>query len=415
MVYNIQPQIICLKSGSYEELSNDRAFKARDREQRMAGIVLYNLTTNTPQVATVRYEVTRFSNRTLFDKINLIKIHFYQYKDEYIDLAISLAMTFVAVIVAVVAAQYMIHHLAVFKQEIINGMWEFAPVIGCPELVTLLDYDVYALDMWASYLFMTSFLALPLLIFNTVCILSFANSWFNKFQDPAKLECHIELSETSYPVNDVSQLANNHSVDTQSPIDPISLNPIHNRWVHAPRFLKIGPYLFTLDSCLQGIYRKALVNQMIQHPVEVGRVLTPQEQEKLITDLSQLLCLDKTEILKYFDPYYISWDKFRLMQDPQYINAPMEEKDAVLENLLFHLDLSRMIPDWETFRPDQKGAIKNAIRERFFTTRRLTNILRESPEIIRLLRIRNAEDDGFSIQELLDEQSARTYEYPILA
>jgi hypothetical protein len=103
------------------------------------------------------------------------------------------------------------------------------------------------------------------------------------------------------------------------------------------------------------------------------------------------------------------------MQDPQYINAPMEEKDAVLENLLFNLDLSRMMPGWETFRPDQKGAIKNAIRERFFTTRRLTNILRDSPESIRLLRIRNIEDDGFSIQELLDEQAARTYDYPILA
>ena len=97
---------------------------------------------------------------------------------------------------------------------------------------------------------------------------------------------------------DIHQLANGQE-DGQI-LDPIFLTPMPEEEIRSPRTLLIGRYALSAQNSLKSLFRtinSPRNGSIIAHPLE-NRYLTREEQDKLLNDLSLLLCIgDKQQLL----------------------------------------------------------------------------------------------------------------------
>jgi hypothetical protein len=92
---------------------------------------------------------------------------------------------------------------------------------------------------------------------------------------------------------DLNKLQNTQ--EGQLIIDPITLKPILQKDIRSPRTLLIDHLAFPLDTLIDLIFRKNLINNRIPHPIYPNEGLTTDQQEKLLNDLSALLCIPNKE------------------------------------------------------------------------------------------------------------------------
>jgi hypothetical protein len=246
------------------------------------------------------------------------------------------------------------------------------------------------------------------IILNTAAWLDIKKSLLTFYKDLNILKCHTEIKDSSFAITDHSELSN--SIKDSLIEDPISLDGIKNEWSHAPRFIKIGPYLFSLDSILKQLFFKPVNQEDISHPIE-NRLLSTQEQEKLITDLSQLFCLDRTEIIKYWDPYFCDERKLSYLLDPQIIDKSALEKNEIFQDIFLENDLSELIPNWQNFSIAQKASIKSQIRDDFFASQRLQKFLKQFSDEILDIEIKKNDNEFFTLRSMLNSEHQRKFKY----
>jgi hypothetical protein len=243
-------------------------------------------------------------------------------------------------------------------------------------------------------------------------ILQLKDSLTDFFASPNQLTFEIEQKDSSYPISDQTELANNFDAETNSFLDPFSINSIKRDWVHAPRFIKMGTYLFPLDSLLKKIF---FMNEdgLIRHPVE-NRPITAEEQDTLLEDLSSLFQIDKNKMINYWDPYLdqdIRKNAAKRTLKDLIGNATASDAKAAVENSLLSDDLKEMITDWNSFNSMEKNLIMKQIKQDVFASKRLKKFLEILPIEILKLNIHNNVEDSFALQDILNEELNRSFTF----
>jgi hypothetical protein len=405
MSVSLQPQFVHVAIGSQ---SNLQVLKEREERTKVKQLVVTNLTTNEPQFATLRWELKSLPNASLKEKISLLLQHPTLETEAYRKVLKAIACLAAVYVVSVIASRLTQWYLANLHDDILNHRLVY---FNRPhEVVGLKYYDAKATEMWGWLYLLTGLSGLGAVFMVADSLKELAPSLKDFLQHPSRLGYYIEPKEPSFPHSDLSELAN-EIVDTEVR-DPITLDGLKSEWIRAPRFIKIGRYLFSLDSLLPRLFFKPLMEGRIAHPLE-NRPLSSEELENLTTDLSQLFLIDRSEVKKFWDPYYCDWRKVTHTDDLRVVNANKEERDQILQDILLENDLARLIHDWESLRVDQKAFIKDQLRNEIFASRRLWNFLDLLPDNALQTPIKKNDNDSFTLQTLVNNERQRKFTYNV--
>lgn len=390
------------------------SIRGQDRDQRIEAILIKNLTTNDPLVNTILdRQVVCLPKVTVWDKIALFKTHLGTHYQGYKDVLVSIAIIAVTSVVSVLIARYISGSLDLLYAQILRGEVTFVQD-GYRWTGTVFNYYETAFGYWFLYAMFVGPLALTAIALQisdmSKKIVELKDSWLKFYANPTQLVCTSQLLSSSYPLTDQDKLSNDDDREGSCVKDPILLIPIQKGWSHAPRFIKVGQYLCLFHSILKSILRKPLHEGKIYHPIE-NRLLNESEKEKLITDLTQLLAIEKDQLLKYWDPFYCSLDKLPFYQHSEILSLEegSAQRAARLEELVFDEHLERMFGDWKSYQPHQKAGIRYQIKDDYFASLRLQNFLRELPDSVLDLEIKSSEQDTFTLRTLYNQEKKREY------
>lgn len=372
-------------------------------------LVIENLTTNQPKVTTAWYNIEPVSKRTLKDRIHLLCEHFKNNTTLYWNVLKAVALLTTACVVGFLAVKFFGSYLANLYDNILHGrlVYQGYPLDGVP-----VGWDYYYEDVfsvWCIYFIIFGCgLASGKYLYETLKDLKTSLGQF--FESPHRLVREINLRDSSFPQFDKTVLANDKEGSNFR--DPITWDDLKGEWIHAPRFIKIGHYVFAFDTLLKRLFDKPLLNgKRIHHPIE-ERYLDDREQEKLISDLSRLLGLDSSKFLNYWDPYY---------QDPRKNNPlhpfseMLRDRPEILQFALLYDDLRKMIPDAYRFNAEQIAQIGREIKNDLFASKRLRNFLDQLPPEVLALNIKKDEANSVTLMSIIKEEEKRTYPYHIPA
>jgi len=376
----------------------------RKRVNLVEECVIRNLVTNQLEIFTLNQaEIKRcdFSAFSFMEKMVFFFQHAKQASFLYQEALILGTIFAVATVVSIMAARWIRATLNTTYQNVLANRFIYQ---GTLEKVGFEHYYKQWFSLWGSY----GLLGLPIPFFLGGGFFESLLSIKHSFVD-----FHHQLSAVTQVQTikkDLSKLAND--VTEEGFVDPISLEVIKKEWAQAPRFIKVGNYLLTLNSLLCQLFSKDLTEGQIKHLIE-NRPLTNEEQEEVVDQLSQLFAIEKEEIVCFFDPYYGDFFKEEIKKNPQYVNASEHEKPAVLLELVFEADLSRQVKKWATLNAQKKAYIKFQLRKDWFASRRITNFLTHLKVRLseNVLEVKNEinETTFFNLMEIFDEEAKRTF------
>lgn len=376
---------------------------------QMDRIVHQNLTTNEPYCKTLHYEIKPLSASTLKEKCYLLYLHAKENPWLYKDVIKSIVLMTGVIAITIIGARLLGSHIATstyFKKlydDIINHRLIY---VRSGRLVGLERYNEEVFQIWLGYFSITTLAGLGTIRYSYNTLTYLIESLLKFLNDSNELTCQEQLKDSSYPLNDGDELAN--SSDEFFVQDPILMSDIKKDWMHAPRFIKIGKTLYSLNTALQFLFQKPLENGSIKS-LTGNWSLTTEDQEKLITDLSQLFMIKKEYIIKYWDPYFCDWDKLSC-KDPRLENASEDEKNQIFQEIFLERDLSRMFPNWVDLNQQERASAKQQIRNDLFANLRLLNFLKEFDESVLETSIKLNDDDSFTLKDLQTELKEKNYQ-----
>ncbi len=375
-------ETIYISVGSKNDLVQRRGihkFKDMDR------IVKNNLTTNEPYCKTLHYEIKPLSASTLASKCRLLlKVHAKQNPRIYTEAILSIFIMTGVIAITIIGSRVLSSHIVTssyFTKLYDDIIHERLKYVSSGRLVGLERYYEDVFTILGTYFFIMALPVLGTIRYSFDTVTNLKKSFLEFFNDPHVLIRQEESKDSSYPLNDEDELAN--SYDDFFVQDPILMSDIKKEWMHAPRFIKIGKILYSLDTALQFLFQNPLENGSIKS-LTGNWSLTTEDQEKLITDLSQLFMIEKDDILKYWDPYFCDWDKV----------------------------LSGNCPNWIDLNQQQKASVKQQIRNDLFANLRLLNFLKEFDEAVlnTSIKLNDNEDGSFTLKDLQTELQNKPYQ-----
>lgn len=355
------------------------------KKQVIAKIIQANLTTNEPMMAQIsEYKIESITPKSLKEKIYL----HYQYAKEnpndyksLLKCVVACALSFSLFLASVAFVRYLFPKAI---ENILNGRMA----------VVMQQFRSHIVESFVLGSLPAGFLTVGIVklyeIFSHLLQIGTSLAKFGK--DPCELNCYLEQVNTSFPKDEKFSTLGNDSDDTFVR-DPITLNDIKKEWANAPRFIKVGIYLFSLDSLLKQLFFKPLTNNQVSHPCE-NRPLTADEQEKLTADLSKLFNIPPNEMLSYWNPYYVS--------------------SIFTEDFMLDFDLLILVPEWTALAAHQKAAIRNQLRGDIYANQRFIKFLYDlSSEVIKT-KIYNNDQEFFTFENMLSEEQGREFQYHII-
>lgn len=394
-------------------LASINAETTKDRLDRVDQLRIANLTRNEPGTFSLNYKSLPLPSKSWKEKIFLLNEYFSRNLDLHKKSGKAL-LKFIAVFSLVLAVGAIVHpilnrFLANLKQDILLGRLQY----------TKPPYDRVGMDYYylvkASYFVVLSAFACMGLAVPAIDLYCNANgltrSLLEFYKDPTRLICEVALSEEKSSIENFSNEKLNGKV-----VDPISSGEIKEEWINAPRFIKIGTYVYSLDTLIRRFFTRSLgENKQIQNPLGNWSI-TPEQQEKLRKDLCDLLFLDPKDLEKYWDPYFCDLRKpYRTLGNhPRLVAAVTEEeRRAVMQDILFEEDLSSMVPNWNDYNPSQQASIKRQIAPDYFADCRIIRFLSEFDKEVLAFDIKLNDTESFKLQDLLNESKNRSYNFEI--
>lgn len=348
-----------------------------------ATLILENLRTNESAMLKGQYKIEAITPKSLRKKINLYIQYVKENKNDFKLLLKAISTCSILLGISLASLAFIKFVLPKLHEDILNRRL----IYTSNQLVKMDEYYFQSVMFWLN--------AIMFAIFGGISA-CYALDRFQKFKaslvnfgnDFCELKCQLEEVETPFPSHVSLCALSNESNDT-SIRDPISFVGIKKEWSHAPRFIKVGNYLFTLESILKQLFLKHLEGKKIIHPCEVGRSLTDDEQEKLTADLSLLFQIPQDEFQKLWDPFILTG----------------------LDDLILEMELSNSIPEWSKLELRQQRAIKAELRNDIFANHRLIKFIEQLPDEVKKAKIHANDTEFFTFEEMLSEvkQSRLTY------
>ncbi len=386
----------------------DQAKKLCLSDQKVANL-MKNLTTNEPSLVSLKdYKIEPLPHASLQENAYLLYLHAKYNINLHLNAIGSAAVITAFCAFTVFTVITVREQLAQLYDDIVN---ERLVYVEFPhEIVGMAYYygSVVRAILAIAYITIIEFIVGATLYRH---IVKLKESLIDFFANPNQLIIEVEKKDSSFSISDQTNLANNFDEETDSFLDPFSINNIKKEWIHAPRFIKIGSYLFPIDSLFKKIFFTK-EDKLIRHPVE-NRPLTTQEQDTLLADLSSLFQIDKNKMIECWDPYLDENDRKNAAKRNLDFIADRSESNvkAAVEDQLLSDDLKSMIRDWESFDCIQKIFIMKQIKQDLFASKKLKNFLQKLPREILKLQIQNTPEDSFTLQSLLNEELNRSFEY----
>jgi hypothetical protein len=386
---SIQSQPFHLATGSRTSLE---APKKHDELSRIGEVVAANLSTNEPKVAVLKYEIHSLPNKNLKGKIDLLRLHATHETETYRNVLMAIAGLATVCVASMILSRFNKWYLEKLLDDISNHRLVY---LNDPYKFVGLDfYKERAFLLWGSYYILAGGFGLSTgyHLFNQLRKLMMSLKNF------AQLSYSIELKELSNPNGKPSDLAN--AIKDSQILDPISYEGFKSEWMQAPRFIKIGRHLFSLDTLLPALFQKPLDHGKIQHPL-MNTCLSEDEQKKLIADLSQLFQIDESEITKFWDPY-CGKCIIAINHYPVPSGISKEEKIKYRNSFLLAKHCEKKIPEWNTLPLGTLAGINTQFQKQIFALKRLKRFLKALPEKALNTPIQKTDTESFTLQQLLD-------------
>lgn len=398
--HSISTNPVCIGQGTKFELERT---KQRDRETRILAVMLHNLTTNEPEVQVLKYTFTNLGPKTIIEKLRLLQLHIKKNPNQYAFFLGACAFFIALGKIAQIASRYIIKSYESLYQQILKGQLTYA---SGPRIWQVVGMDYYYNKLSGAYFGLGFLLAFPAFIVGITGLAVLSDliySLNSVLTDPYQLTTAIETRTLhSIPIDEYR----NHQDDQKLLEDQFSGESVNPQWAHAPRFIKVGNMLYTLNGFFAGVLRKPLDNGVIQNP-ELDLPLSKEDHTHLMRSLSHLFAIDEDQIHKYWDPYYCDSRKCLPSFASQIAAFPQETKETDTENLLIRDDLKRRIRNWDSCNFQQQENLITFIRPTLFLDKRMINFLRELPDSVLDLSLKNTESDSFTLRSILEKAQER--------
>jgi hypothetical protein len=392
---------VFIGQGTKSELEHK---KQLDKETRILAVMLHNLTTNEPKVQVLKYTFTNIGPKTIIEKLRVMWVHINEHPNQYAFLLGTCAFFIILGKVAQIASRYIIKSYESLYQKILKGQLTYA---SGPRIWQVVRMDYYHNKLSEAYFALIFSLAFPVLIVGIFGLAVLSDLIFSL---NSLLTGSYQLTTTlktktlnSIPIDDYR---NNHD-DQELLLDQFTGETIKPEWAHAPRFIKVGKMVYTLNGFFVGILRKPLVNGVIQNPELVNTPLSQEDHTHLMRSLSDLFGIDEDQIHQYWDPYYCDPRKC----DPDFARGvaalPLAIQQANIEESLFRDDLRQRIANWDSYSREAQDYLATFIRPLLFLDKRTINFLKEVPDRFLDNDLFNHEKESFTLRSILEKAQER--------